>query len=85
MKAYSSCVGAGPFVSEIFGDEAIELRNRGGDNGEYGATTGRPRRMGWMDTAASRYGCILQGSTEVALSLLDVLSYLNKQRNMLSS
>ncbi len=78
VKAYSSCVGAGPFVSEIFGDEANELRNRGGDNGEYGATTGRPRRMGWMDTVASRYGCILQGTTDTALSLLDVLGYLDK-------
>lgn len=78
VKAYSSCVGAGPFVSEIFGDEANELRNRGGDSGEYGATTGRPRRMGWMDAVASRYGCILQGSTDIALSLLDVLGYLDK-------
>lgn len=78
VKAYSTCVGAGAFISEIFGDEAIELRNRGGDVGEYGATTGRPRRMGWFDTVASRYGCILQGTTEVALSLLDVLGYLDK-------
>lgn len=78
VKAYSSCVGAGAFVSEIFGDKATELRNRGGDNGEYGATTGRPRRMGWFDTVASRYGCILQGTTEVALSLLDVLGYLDE-------
>ncbi|MPM82749.1 Adenylosuccinate synthetase [bioreactor metagenome] len=78
VKAYSSCVGAGAFVSEIFGDEANELRNRGGDNGEYGATTGRPRRMGWFDTVASRYGCMLQGTTEVALSLLDVLGYLDE-------
>ncbi|MDF2686067.1 MAG: purA [Clostridia bacterium] len=78
VKAYSSCVGAGAFVSEIFGDEATELRNLGGDNGEYGATTGRPRRMGWFDTVASKYGCILQGTTDVALSLLDVLGYLDK-------
>ena len=77
-KAYSSCVGAGAFVSEIFGDEAKELRDRGGDCGEYGATTGRPRRMGWFDTVASRYGCIVQGATEVTLSLLDVLGYLDK-------
>lgn len=78
IKAYSSCVGAGAFVSEIFGEEATQLRNLGGDGGEYGATTGRPRRMGWMDTIASRYGCTLQGTTEVALSLLDVLGYLEK-------
>ncbi len=77
-KAYSSSVGAGAFVSEIFGDEAKELRDRGGDCGEYGATTGRPRRMGWFDTVASRYGCIVQGATEVTLSLLDVLGYLDK-------
>lgn len=76
VKAYSSCVGAGPFVSEIYGDEAHELRTRGGDSGEYGATTGRPRRMGWFDAVATRYGCKLQGATEVALSLLDVLGYL---------
>lgn len=78
VKAYSSCVGAGSFVSEIFGSEADELRNRGGDNGEYGATTGRPRRMGWFDIVATRYGCRLQGTTEVALSLLDVLGYLKE-------
>ena len=77
-KAYSSSVGAGAFVSEIFGDEAKELRDRGGDCGEYGATTGRPRRMGWFDTVASRYGCIVQGATEVTLSLLDDLGYLDK-------
>ena len=77
-KAYSSCVGAGPFVSEIFGPEAEELRRRGGDKGEYGATTGRPRRMGWFDAVATRYGCRIQGATEVALSLLDVLSYLGE-------
>ncbi|MBN1413205.1 MAG: adenylosuccinate synthase [Spirochaetales bacterium] len=77
-KAYSSCVGAGPFVSEIFGDEAGELRRRGGDSGEYGATTGRPRRMGWFDVVATRYGCMVQGATEVELSLLDVLGYLDE-------
>ena len=77
-KAYSSCVGAGPFVSEIFGAEARELRERGGDAGEYGATTGRPRRMGWFDAVATRYGCRIQGATEVALTLLDVLSYLDE-------
>ncbi|NLT39996.1 MAG: adenylosuccinate synthase [Clostridiales bacterium] len=78
IKSYSSCVGAGAFVSEIFGSEASELRDRGGDGGEYGATTGRPRRMGWFDAVASRYGCILQGTTEVALTVLDVLGYLDK-------
>ena len=77
-KAYSSAVGAGEFVSEIFGDEADELRRRGGDGGEYGATTGRPRRMGWYDTVASRYGCLLQGTTEAALTVLDVLGYLDE-------
>jgi len=78
VKAYSSCVGAGAFVSEIFGDDADKLRKHGGDSGEYGATTGRPRRMGWFDIVASRYGCMIQGTTEVALSLLDVLGYLDK-------
>ena len=77
VKAYSSAVGAGEFVSEIFGDEADELRRRGGDGGEYGATTGRPRRMGWFDAVASRYGCRMQGATEVALTVLDVLGYLD--------
>ncbi len=77
-KAYSSAVGAGEFVSEIFGDEADELRRRGGDGGEYGATTGRPRRMGWYDTVASRYGCRLQGATDVALTVLDALGYLDE-------
>ena len=62
VKAYSSAVGAGEFVSEIFGDEADELRRRGGDGGEFGATTGRPRRMGWFDCVASRYGCKNAGS-----------------------
>lgn len=78
VKAYSSAVGAGAFVSEIFDEEASELRNRGGDGGEYGATTGRPRRMGWFDAVASRYGCMMQGATQVCLSLIDVLGYLDK-------
>jgi adenylosuccinate synthase len=78
VKAYSSAVGAGAFVSELFGYEADELRRRGGDGGEYGATTGRPRRMGWFDAVASRYGCRIQGSTEVALTVLDVLGYLDE-------
>ena len=77
-KAYSSAVGAGAFVSEIFGDEADELRRRGGDKGEFGATTGRPRRVGWFDAVASRYGCRIQGATEVALTVLDVLGYLDE-------
>lgn len=78
VKAYSSAVGAGEFVSEIFGEEADELRRRGGDGGEYGATTGRPRRMGWFDAVATRYGCRMQGATEVALTVLDVLGYLDE-------
>lgn len=78
VKAYSSAVGAGAFVSEIFGDEADELRNRGGDGGEYGATTGRPRRVGWFDAVAARYGCRIQGTTEVAFTVLDVLGYLDE-------
>jgi len=77
-KAYSSAVGAGAFTSEIFGDEADELRKRGGDGGEYGATTGRPRRMGWFDVVASKYGCRIQGTTDVAFTVLDVLGYLKK-------
>ena len=78
VKAYSSAVGAGAFTSEIFGDEAEELRKRGGDAGEYGATTGRPRRMGWFDAVASRYGCRVQGATEVALTAIDCLGYLDE-------
>ncbi len=78
VKAYSSAVGAGAFVSEIFGDEAENLRRRGGDAGEYGATTGRPRRMGWFDAVASRYGCRIQGATEAVLTVLDVLGYLDE-------
>ena len=77
-KAYSSCVGAGPFTTELFGDEAEELRRRGGDHGEYGAKTGRPRRVGWFDCVATRYGCEMQGATEVAITNLDVLSYLDE-------
>lgn len=78
VKAYSTCVGAGPFVSEIHGDAASELREKGGDAGEYGATTGRPRRVGWFDAIATRYGCMIQGATEAALTLLDVLGYLDE-------
>ena len=77
-KAYSSAVGAGDFVSELFGEEADELRRRGGDKGEFGATTGRPRRVGWYDAVASKYGCQLQSATEVALTVLDVLGYLKE-------
>ena len=77
-KAYSSAVGAGAFVSEIFGDEADELRHRGGDGGEFGATTGRPRRMGWFDCVATKYGCRLQGATDVAFTVLDALGYLDE-------
>ncbi|MBQ6966618.1 MAG: adenylosuccinate synthase [Lachnospiraceae bacterium] len=77
-KAYSSAVGAGAFVSEVFGDEAVTLRNHGGDGGEYGATTGRPRRVGWYDLVASKYGCRLQGATDVAFTVLDDLGYLDE-------
>lgn len=78
VKAYSSCVGAGAFVSELFGEEADTLRRLGGDCGEYGATTGRPRRMGWFDAVATKYGCMLQGTTQIALTLVDVLGYLEE-------
>ena len=78
VKAYSSAVGAGAFISEIFGDEADELRKRGGDGGEFGATTGRPRRMGWFDCVATKYGCRMQGTTDVAFTVLDVLGYLDE-------
>ena len=78
VKAYSSAVGGGAFVSEIFGDEADELRRRGGDKGEFGATTGRPRRVGWFDAVATRYGVRMQGTTEVALTVIDVLGYLDE-------
>ena len=77
-KAYSSCVGAGPFTTELFGEEAKELRDRGGDAGEYGATTGRPRRVGWFDAVATRYGCMVQGATEAVMTNLDVLGYLDE-------
>ncbi len=79
-KAYSSCVGSKtePFVSELHGAEGDELRIRGGDKGEFGATTGRPRRVGWFDAVATRYGCMVQGATEVALTCLDVLGYLDE-------
>lgn len=76
-KAYSSAVGEGPFVSELFEEEAEELRKRGGDSGEYGATTGRPRRVGYFDVVATRYGCEIQGATEVCITCLDVLSYMD--------
>ncbi len=78
VKAYSSAVGAGEFVSEIFGDEAEELRRRGGDEGEYGATTGRPRQVGWLDLVAAKYGCMVQGATDVAFTVLDALGYLDE-------
>ena len=78
VKAYSSAVGAGAFVSELFGDEAEELRRRGGDGGEYGATTGRPRRVGWFDAVATKYGCMVQGATQVALTAIDCLGYLDE-------
>ena len=78
VKAYSSAVGAGEFVSEIFGEEASLMRNHGGDGGEYGATTGRPRRMGWLDLVATRYGCKVQGATQVAFTVLDALGYLDE-------
>lgn len=78
VKAYSSAVGAGAFVSEIFGDEAQEMRIRGGDKGEFGATTGRPRRMGWFDCVATRYGVQVQGATQVALTVVDALGYLDE-------
>lgn len=79
VKAYSSAVGAGEFVSEIHEeDQAQELRIRGGDKGEFGATTGRPRRMGWLDLVATRYGVRVQGTTQVALTAIDVLGYLDE-------
>ena len=78
VKAYSSAVGAGAFVSEIFGEEAETLRNHGGDRGEYGATTGRPRRVGGFDAVATRYGVQMQGTTEVVLTVLDALGYLDE-------
>ena len=78
VKAYSSAVGAGEFVSEIFGEDADKLRNLGGDGGEFGATTGRPRRMGWLDLVASKYGCKVQGATSAAFTVIDALSYLDE-------
>ena len=77
-KAYSSCVGAGPFVTRLEGDEGDELRRRGGDAGEYGATTGRARDVGWFDAVATRYGVMVQGGTEVVMTNLDVLGYLDE-------
>ena len=79
-KAYSSCVGSStePFVSELLGPEGDELRRRGGDQGEFGATTGRPRRVGWFDAVATKYGCMVQGATQAALTCLDVLGYLDE-------
>jgi adenylosuccinate synthase len=77
-KAYSTCVGTGPFAVELFGPEGDELRLRGADDGEFGATTGRPRRVGWFDAVASRYGCRVQGATEAALTILDALEYLEE-------
>jgi adenylosuccinate synthase len=77
-KAYSSCVGAGPFVTELTGEDGERLRRLGGDAGEYGVVTGRPRRVGWFDAVATRYGCMLQGATTVALTNLDVLGYLDE-------
>ncbi len=74
-KAYSSCVGAGAFTTEMFGEEAKTLRDIAG---EYGAKTGRPRRVGWFDAVATRYGCMVQGATDVVMSLVDVLGYLDK-------
>lgn len=78
VKAYSTCVGAGAFVGELFGEQANELRSRGGDSGEYGAKTGRPRRVAWFDCVSVKYGCMVQGATEIALTNLDVLGYLDK-------
>ncbi|MBR3104792.1 MAG: adenylosuccinate synthetase, partial [Lachnospiraceae bacterium] len=78
VKAYTSSVGGGDFVSEIFGEDADKLRTHGGDGGEFGATTGRPRRVGWFDCVASKYGCRLQGTTDVAFTVLDILNYLDE-------
>ena len=77
-KAYSSSVGTGFFVSRLEGQEAEELRKRGGDAGEYGAKTGRPRDVGWFDAVATRYGCLVQGATQCALTNIDVLGYLDE-------
>ncbi len=78
VKAYNTSVGEGPLVGELFGSSADELRRRGGDQGEFGANTGRPRRMAWFDCVSTRYGCMLQGATELALTNLDVLGYLDR-------
>lgn len=78
IKAYSTCVGAGAFVGELFGSEAEKLRKRGGDSGEYGGKTGRPRRIAWFDCVSAKYGCMVQGATEAALTMLDVLGYFDK-------
>ena len=78
VKAYTTCIGAGAFVGELSGSQADALRRRGGSDGEFGATTGRPRRMAWFDCVSARYGCMLQGATEIALTMLDVLGYLEK-------
>ena len=77
-KAYSSAVGGGAFVTEMFGEEAETLRRLGGDKGEYGATTGRPRRVGWFDAVATAYGCRMQGATEAVLTAVDVLGYMDE-------
>lgn len=78
-KAYSSAVGAGEFISEILDeDEAQELRIHGGDKGEFGATTGRPRRVGWFDCVATRYGIECQGATKIVMTAIDCLSYLDE-------
>ena len=77
-KAYSSAVGGGAFVTELFGEEADTLRHLGGDKGEYGATTGRPRRVGWFDAVATAYGCRMQGASEAVLTAVDVLGYLDE-------
>ena len=75
VKAYSSCVGEGPFVCEMFGEEGQKLRDAGA---EYGAKTGRPRRVGPIDLVATRYGVEVQGATNIALTKLDILSYMDK-------
>lgn len=75
MKAYSTCVGEGPFTAEMFGEEAEKLRKAGG---EYGAATGRPRRVGGFDVVASKYGCMVQAATAIALTKLDILDTMEK-------
>lgn len=77
-KAYSSSVGTGVFPTQMHGQEAEELRKRGGDAGEYGAKTGRPRDVGWFDCVATRYGCTVQGCTTLAMTNIDVLGYLDE-------